>query len=367
MLNSFLPRFLLMCALLPVIPVMLSAAPPLLSPEIDKDGVTFRLDAPQAKEVQLLGQWSKWEARAMTRDDKGVWSIKETLPAGIWEYSFNVDGLKVLDSLNPSVKPERHPSTSFVHLAAEPPALWDEQEIPHGVLHTHRYFSKVLGRPREVVVYTPAGYDPLAKRLPVLYLAHGSGDNERTWTVLGKAHWIADALIASKRAKPMIIVMPDAHALPMSGMRFEQYGPVNTAAFVQELRGEVRPLVEKNYHVRRDAEGRAFAGLSMGGHHAFSIALYHADEFAWVAAFSPAPLSDDESKAALTAPDSVNSHLRYFAVSIGQNDFLLPRAEPFVNKLKAAGIKPEWHVTEGDDHSWPVWRRYLSDLLPRLF
>lgn len=357
----------MVCLALIAVATIVSAAPPPRSPEVDAGGVTFRLQAPQAKEVALVGQWRKGQRAAMTRNDKGVWSVKlDAVPAGIWEYHFDVDGLSVLDPRNPAIKPQRAPGSSILHVPAVPPAPWDPQDIPHGVLHTHRYVSKSLGGPRELVVYTPPGYRADGAPLPVLYLAHGYSDNEHTWTGHGKAHGIADALIAANRALPLLIVMPDAHALSPETSPIEAYLPGNTAAFIRELREDIRPLIESAYRVRPDAQGRAFAGLSMGGLHALTLGLTHADEFAWIAAFSAAPPAADSVRAALDASAATMARLRLFWVPIGRDDFLLPKLEPFVSQLKTAGLAPEWQVTDGD-HSWPVWRGYLAELLPRLF
>src|SRR5207244_9316036 len=106
---------------------------PVLSPEVQAEGkVTFRLRAAQAKEVALRGQWTK-QPLAMTRGEDGVWSVTaEAVPAGVWEYSFQVDGLNVLDSLNPTFKPQREPSKSIVHIPGTPPNPWDWQDVPHG-------------------------------------------------------------------------------------------------------------------------------------------------------------------------------------------------------------------------------------------
>ena len=88
--------------------------------------------------------------------------------------------------------------------------------MPHGAVHVHRYRSRALdGRTRRVHVYTPPDYEKKAgAKYPVLYLIHGSGDTDGCWTELGRAHYILDNLIAQKKARPMIVVMPDAHALP---------------------------------------------------------------------------------------------------------------------------------------------------------
>src|SRR5262249_13461012 len=142
------------------------------------------------------------------------------VPAGVWEYSFQVDGLNVLDSLNPNFKPQRQPSRSILHIPGTPRNPWDQQDVAHGTVHQHNYQSKALNRPRELWVYTPPGYEQAiasgaTTRYPLLVLQHGSGDNHQTWVVHGKAHWILDNLIAAKRAEPVVVVMLDGHPLGM--------------------------------------------------------------------------------------------------------------------------------------------------------
>src|SRR4051812_46032149 len=49
--------------------------PPLVSPEVQPDRrVTFRLRAPNAKDVSVSGEWGGG-VKAMTRDDQGTWSV----------------------------------------------------------------------------------------------------------------------------------------------------------------------------------------------------------------------------------------------------------------------------------------------------
>src|SRR5438132_1569539 len=185
-----------------------TAPPQLVSPELlPQGGVTFRLRASKANEVKVSGQFGS--DAPMTKDTQGVWSVTvPSVPAGVHEYHFVVDGLSVIDPQNSAVKPQRWPGASILHVPASPPAPWDLQDLPHGTIHEHTYKSKALDRFRRILVYTPPGVES-AGRLPVLYLSHGYSDNEATWTVHGKAHWIMDSLIASKKAVPMIIVMPD--------------------------------------------------------------------------------------------------------------------------------------------------------------
>ncbi len=80
-----------------------------------------------------------------------------------------------------------------------------------------------------MVVHTPPG--KAAETLPVLYLAHGYSDNEGSWLVHGKAYWILDSLIPEKKAMPMMVVMPDAHAIVPGAAGFDDYAAGNTTAF----------------------------------------------------------------------------------------------------------------------------------------
>ncbi len=338
---------------------------PVQSPQVHGDRrVTFRLRAPRAAEVTVAGQWPEGRA-AMARDGDGVWSVTAgPITPGVWEYSFQVDGVQMIDPGNPAIKPMREPRTSILHLPGRPPLPHDFQDVPHGVVRHHSYLSKSLGRLRDLVVYTPPGYEKqMDARCPTLYLQHGRGDNQATWVVHGKAHWILDNLIAQGRARPMVVVMMDGHAATgreTGGVRD------NTAAFERDLLEDVMPFIEANYRVRTEATGRAIAGLSMGGGQSLTIGLNHTDRFAWVAGFSSSAPPSEAVSAALNEPGATNERLKLLWIACGREDFLLQRNEQFIALLKDRNIRHEWHLTDGN-HSWPVWRLYLADLAPRLF
>jgi enterochelin esterase family protein len=346
---------------------------PVISPEIQSDGsVTFRVRAGQAEEIALRGQWTR-QPLPMERGDSGVWQVTaEKVPAGVWEYSFQVDGLNVLDSLNPVFKPQREPARSILHIPGTPPHPWDWQDIPHGTVHQHDYASTALGRRRELVVYTPPGYEQATAadrpaRYPLLVLQHGSGDNHLTWVVHGKAHWILDSLIAAGRAKPMIVVMLDGHPLGRTERGASPLGRgAATDAFRRELFEDALPLVESLYRVRSRPEDRAIAGLSMGGGQSLSVGLRNLDRFAWVGAFSAAPPSTDVVQSITADPAATNAQLKLLWIGCGRDDVLRQRNEDFVAALKDKGLQHDWQLTDGD-HSWPVWRRYLTEFAPKLF
>jgi enterochelin esterase family protein len=335
------------------------------SPEISADRqVTFRIRAARASEVRVNGQWPNGSA-AMTNGSNDVWSVTVgPVEPGVWEYSFNVDGLGMIDSANPWIKPMREPRTSILHLPGNPPRTWDFQDVPHGVVRTHTYRSKVLERLRYLSVYTPPRYDQeTGARFPVLYLQHGSGDNQDTWTVHGKAHWILDNLIAQGKAKPMVVVMMDGHAAVAGGGGAQNN---NTILFERDLMEEVKPFIESNYRVKTDAANRAIVGLSMGGGQSLTIGLNHTDLFAWVGGFSSAVPSNDAVAGALIDSKVTNERLKLLWIGCGREDFLLQRNEQFIATLKEKGINHEWHLTDGN-HSWPVWRNYLAEFGPKLF
>ncbi len=338
----------------------------IVSPVLAEGRVTFRLRAPQAKEVALRGQWSK-AAVPMTRGEDGTWTATvEPAPTGVWEYSYSVDGLNVLDPLNPAIKPQREPQKSILHVPANPPALWDWQDVPHGTVHQHGYASKALGKPRECWVYTPPGYEKTTGKFPLLVLQHGSGDNHRAWVEHGKAHWILDNLIAEKKARPMIVVMIDGHPLGTGPRGDETKRAAAMDAFRRELLEDALPLVESLYRVEMDRSLRAITGLSMGGAQSLTVGLGNLDRFAWVGSFSGVPPDGAVKDKFLAEPEAANAKLRLLWIKVGKDDFLRQRNEEFIAVLKEKGIRHSWELTEGD-HSWPVWRRYLAEFAPLLF
>jgi enterochelin esterase family protein len=336
---------------------------PLTSPEVHADRtVTFRLRAPKAADVLLNGEWKGGGKLAMTKDELGVWSLTVgPLEPDLYGYSFSIDGMSVTDPSNAVLKPMRSPRTSVVDVPGDPPRLHDWQDVPHGTVRLHEYVSKALGRRRPLRVYTPPGYDKDGTAAyPVLYLFHGSGDNEATWTSFGRAHLIADNLLAQGKAKAMIIVMTDGHAAPAGGTK-------NLEAFGKDLLEDVMPFVEANYRTKADREHRAIVGLSMGGGQSLTVGLNALDRFAWVGGFSAAIANPETSvAAALADPAATNAKLRLLWIACGKDDRLAEHATKLSDLLKAKEIRHELKITEGN-HSWPVWRRYLGEFLPLLF
>lgn len=337
------------------------------SPEIRADrSVIFRLRTPKAQSVTLRGQWDRQQV-PMAKETDGLWSL--TVPevkAGVWEYSFIVDGLTMIDPLNPVLKPQRNPSASILQIPGTPPNPWDFQDVPHGTVHQHTYRSKALGKQRGAWVYTPPGYETdTTTKYPLFVLQHGSGDRHETWVAHGKAHWILDNLIAAGQAKPMIILMIDGHPLGKIAREAADKRGDSLQAFKNELFEDALPLVESHYRVSPDREQRAIAGLSMGGWQSLSVGMTSLDRFAWVGSFSGA-VDENEIKPALDDATGTNAQLKLLWIACGEKDFLLERNNQLIATLKARGVNHEWRLTPGD-HSWPVWRDYLAEYAPKLF
>src|SRR5512145_1584114 len=108
----------------------------------------------------------------------------------------------------------------------------------------------------------------------------------------GRANIILDNLIADKKAQPMIVVMPQGHALQGANVgplvRLAGETDMFSKRFEPDLLQDVLPLVERSYRVYPDADHRAIAGLSMGGGQALSIGLKHPDLFHYILGYSAA-------------------------------------------------------------------------------
>jgi enterochelin esterase family protein len=244
-------------------------------------------------------------------------------------------------------------------------------------------------------VYTPPDYDHSKDRYPVLYLLHGWGGDEEEWTNAGYLPEIMDHLLAEKKIKPMIVVMPNGHpdeqAAPhvapstsQSALPSPQVSEVHTRLSSQNMLDDIIPFIEKTYRVKANREDRAIAGLSMGGEQATYIGLNHLNLFAWVGTFSgafvmlPGRVAPSTPGSTAVAPEifnqnfpnlgaSANDKLRLFYISCGIDDSLITANRDAKNWFKSKGINFVEVETPGYAHVWRYWRVSLIDFAPRLF
>ncbi len=337
----------------------------IISPEVHRDSrVTFRLKAPQAKLVEVNAGFAQGN-QPMQKDENGVWSITlGPVEPDIYEYIFRVDGLNVVDPSNSWLKVWLKNSKNLVEIPGDEPMFYEEQQVPHGTVHIHKYQSKSLGVPRQLYLYTPPCYETNQDtKYPVLYLFHGFGDPVDAWAVIGRANLIMDNLIAANKTKPFIIVMPYGHT-PSSPPVMRSIG--RYGAYEKDLVEDVIPYVQKCYRVSTEQKDRAVAGLSMGGGQSLTIGLGNLDLFGWVGAFSSAIPEGQKFEELLDEPEVINEKLELLWIGCGKKDFLFEANQKFLERLKNEKIKHVSHITEGA-HEWRVWRNYLNELAPLLF
>jgi len=345
----------------------------LVSPEVGSDHrVTFRLQAPNAKEVRLRCEGVK--ESAMQKNEAGVWSLTtEPLEPDIYVYSFLIDGFRSIDLSNPLQKYNLLNTDSQVHVPGPASLLWEINDVPRGQLHHHFYKSAVAGDERDFYVYTPPGYDPTSrKRYPVLYLLHGYSDDASAWSTVGRANVILDNLIARKQAEPMVIVMPLGYGtmeIVTKGwqrVRNPELWERNINGFRESLLKEVMPMAEKEYRIKQQPQSRAIAGLSMGGSESLLVGLNALNHFAWIGAFSSGGLSTNFASRFPTLDEKVNHQLRLLWIGCGKEDRLLADNKKLDEWLAEKNIRHTWVETPGQ-HSFRVWRRYLGEFAPLLF
>jgi enterochelin esterase-like enzyme len=262
-----------------------------------------------------------------------------------------------------------------VWLTAQTGKVFDNASLP----------SKILKADRKYAVYLPPDYERSERSYPVLYLLHGSGDDQTGWVQFGEVLQITDAAIREGKATPMIIIMPDAntgrrgYSNDLTGeWRYEDF-------FFQEL----MPFVEKKYRIKSEKRYRAVAGLSMGGFGSFMYALHHPELFSSACPLSAAtgitdtvgakkkireqnPALPDstidnyvKSQSVLSLlnhmPDAQKKAVRWF-IDCGDDDFLYEGNSLAHIAMRKREIPHEFRVREGG-HSWTYWRASLPVVL----
>jgi len=359
----------------------------IISPEILADNrVTFKLKAPNAKKVEVTGDWLPANgyspgSAAMTLGTDSIWSYTTSiLPSELYSYSFIVDGLKIRDPNNVYLIRDVASVVNVFLIGNGKADLYKVTDVPHGTVAKRWYTSAGLKSTRRVTVYTPPGYESSKTDYPVLYLLHGVGGDEEAWMQLGRASQILDNLIAQKKAKPMIVVMTNGHtsntAAPGESSK-GLYKPIMMTPDVfsgdmEQYFPEIIKFTEENYRVKKDKAHRAIAGLSMGGFHSLYISANEANKFDYVGLFSPAVLPPDPAKTpiyqqldAKLKTQSTNGFKLYW-IGIGNTDFLYKNVQDYRKKLDAIPFKYTYKESQGG-HTWSNWRDYLAEFLPQLF
>lgn len=373
----------------------LFGGPQIVSPEISSDNsVILRIKAPEADSVFVtgdlmppakiqtpFGEMDFPDKAFMTKGGDGIWTYESgPLDPELYYYSFLVDGVKTIDPSNPFLIRDIASVTNIFLLGSGQVDLYRVNDVPHGTVSRRWYDSPGLGMDRRITIYTPPGYEQNSEQYPVLYLLHGAGGDEEAWISLGRSAQIMDNLIAQGKAKPMIVVMPNANvtqdAAPGEGRdglytpQFRaprQMGGSYEANFMDIMR-----FVENNYRVKADKSNRAIAGLSMGGFHAMHISRYYPNTFDYVGLFSAAimPREDETGQVYANIDETLevqrDNGYRLYWIGMGKTDFLYKANQEYRKKLDDMGMDYQYKESEGG-HIWRNWRVYLSGFVPLLF
>lgn len=345
-------------------------------PQVNSQGrVRASILAPNANQVQLDIGGVKYD---MTKNTAGVWT-GESAPQdeGFHYYQLNIDGASVPD-----------PGTLYfygagrlgsgIEIPASDKDFYALKDVPHGLISENIYFSKLTNSFRRCFIYTPTGYNENTKtRYPVLYLQHGSYEDETGWSAQGKANLILDNLIASNQAVPMIVVMDNGYAYKAQNSTAAEKKERPESVFEEVMMNEIIPMIDTKFRTISDREHRAIAGLSMGANQTMRIAMNHLDKFAYYGGFSGTsnyPSSDEIDPAVFLGgkfndAKAINKQLKVLWLGLGTKE---PNPFPgsigsFRAMLDKQGIKYVFYESQATAHEWLTWRRSLHQYACLLF
>lgn len=344
-------------------------------PQIFPDNtVFFRIKAPEAKSVQI----DLLKKYPMTKDTGGYWTVTtDPIVLGFHYYSLVIDGVSVVDPASQTFYGMGR-MASGIDIPDPDGDFYATKDVPHGEVRSVSYYSNLTNAWRRANVYTPPGYDTeTGKRYPVLYLQHGSGEDETGWPTQGKMNFILDNLIAGKQATPMIVVMDKGYATdptqpePAKTPGFSMAGNV----FPDVLVKEIIPMVDAKFRTLADRGHRAMAGLSMGGFQTFQTTLTNLDKFAYIGGFSGAGFMQpgtDITKmynGVFADASSFNQKVKILYLSMGtaEPERMQTMIRGFHEALDKAGVKQVYYESPGTAHEWQSWRRSLNQFASLIF
>jgi enterochelin esterase family protein len=348
-----------------------AAEPP--SVEVAPDHrVTFRLHAPDATTVTLNGDFLLGApAVSLIKGADGTWTYTTApLTPDSYTYNFTVDGVMVLDTRSQNFKDTPNSLFNFFDMPDASTDFMALKEVPHGRVEAVIYHSASLNMERRVHVYLPPGFETIQGKIPVLYLLHGAGDNDISWTSAGKINLILDNLYAAGKIRNMIVVMPSGH-VPGAPRRMMQPPSPEGDPFSKDFLNALVPYIQKTYPVSTRREDTAIAGFSMGGVQALNLALFHPEMFAYVFPIStgyfPAGIKqiEQDDAAALTA---IAAHpFKQFIMGRGKDDKLTAANSTATLQMLDDFKIPHKYIELDGIHSFVFARRFLLQVFPLMF
>lgn len=327
----------------------------------------FKYNMPLAHSVSVSVGGKEYKG---TKDIDGMWTIEtEPLVVGFHYYYVVVDGGRFAD---PYSEPFFGYTQNFSGIEIPEGPEGDyyrfNKNIEHGQIRSMKYYSEINGTFRHINVYVPAEYEKNPKKkYPVLYLLHGSGENEFGWLNQGHTDMIMDNLIAEKKAVPMIVVMMSGDLRTTPDIR-NVNGDIYKLSDVYAK--ELVPFIDANFRTLADREHRAMSGLSRGAWQTMRTVMSNQNLFASFAPMSGQDAITEENintiyDGVFANPAQFNKRFKLYHLSCGTEESRA--AETYYALLKKHGINCELYVSDGTAHEWLTWRRALKDLAQKLF
>ncbi len=331
-------------------------------PKVNSQGYArFRVDAPEAQSVRVSLGLGGRGGTVLTKAEDGSWTgtTEGPLDEGFHYYRLTVDGGTFNDPgtlhFYGSVRWE-----SALETPAHDQDFYALKDVPHGRVEQILFPSESTNTSRRAFVYTPPEYhENPSKRLPVLYLQHGWGEDETGWSNQGRVNLIMDNLLAEGKIEPFLIVMTYGmtNEVQFGGLRNFDIGPFRTV-----LLDELIPYIDANFRTLADQPNRAMAGLSMGGMLTKTITMANLDTFSHIGLFSGGTISASE----IEDLEAFKEKIRLVFVTSGGRENP-GRLSPAVNSLREAGIESAYYVSPETGHVWQTWRRSFYQFAQLLF
>lgn len=299
--------------------------------------------------------------------ERNIWEVSLPLSPGFYYVTLAVNGVEVLSPFLPIGYGNSRPC-NYVEIGPVREE-YARHRIPHGDVRHEYFFSQTTGREECCLVYVPPVPFLKEKKLPVLYLQHGFGENETSWVWQGRIANLMDNLLAQQKAKPMLIVMADGMLRSPESEEMLEH-----TLFPEFFKKDLMPFIEAKYEVRTDREGRAIAGLSMGSMQAAMTAFANPELFAWIGLFSGflrnyigvEDVDDAHLQEALKDPQTFHENCRLLFRAMGREDVFFSYFMEEDEICEKCGLKQVRRVYEGG-HDWNVWRQCALEFLPLLF
>ena len=320
-------------------------------PVIEDSLVTFLYHGVVGLRATVPSDINRWDIKAHEMKRLGmsdIYYLTLALPADARiDYKFYVDGLWMLDPLNPETVEGGFGDNSAFSMPGyvPPPEIEEVDSIPHGTVTTHDFESKIIQGPRQIHVYLPPTYG--GQDHPVIYVQDGG-----EYITLASMVNVLDNLIFQGRIPPLVAVFVD----PVD----RNYEYFLNVEYERMLLEEIAPFAGARYRISTDPAKTAIMGASLGGAISLMVAMDHPEVFGNCGSQSGA-FEVDQGRLLKVVAESPRQSINIY-LDCGSFGDLMPENRQMRDILKAKGYNYRYQeFNEG--HSWGNWRAHIDDML----